>query len=290
MRVSTSLRKTWSANLGSLGPPPRLRVCFALLLLLLAPCIWALDPPAKPEGYVSDFARVVDGATRAQLERYAGNVERLTGAQLAFVTIDSLENEPIEEFANKLYRSWGIGKKGQDEGLLLLLVVRDRRSRIEVGRGLEPVITDGTSGETLRAMRPALRANDYGDAMLVAARSLGDKIAKEKNVSLDQLPEQPRPRTQPEPQGLPWPLIVFGIIFLFFILGNGRRGGGGYGGGGGMGNLITGMILGNMMGRGRGGFGGSSGGGFGGYDSGGGGGFGGFGGGDSGGGGASSDW
>ncbi len=92
---------------------------------------------------------------------------------MAFVTIDSLDGEPVEDFANNLYRAWGIGKKGKDEGLLLLLAVKDRRSRLEIGRGLEGPITDGTSGSVLRQMAPSLRAGDYGDAMLTAAAVSG---------------------------------------------------------------------------------------------------------------------
>lgn len=256
-----------------------------ILLLAATAAFAAVDVATlKPEGYVSDFSHVVDGSIRAQIERYAQRLDRAAGVQLAFVTIDTLEEEPVEDFANRLYRAWGIGKKGQDEGALVLLVVRDHRSRIEVGKGLEPIITDGTSGGILREMRPALRANDFGDAMMLAAQRLGERIAQEKGIKLDE--EAPKPRRAPDPgyQQIPWPVLLFGALLLFWLIGGiGRRGGGGGGGG-----LLTGMILGNMMGRGMSWGGGGRGGGFGGYDS--GDSFGGFGGGDSGGGGASSDW
>src|SRR4051794_16516170 len=87
----------------------------------------------KPEGYVSDFARVIDAQSRAQLEAYSASVQKATGAQLALVTIPSLQGEPIEAVANELARAWGIGQKGQNDGILLLLAVQDRRSRLEVG-------------------------------------------------------------------------------------------------------------------------------------------------------------
>jgi uncharacterized protein len=238
----------------------------------------------KPQGYVSDFANVIDGESRNRIDLYAARLEKAAGAQIAIVTLTTLEGEPIEDVANDLFRRWGIGQKGQDNGLLFLLVIRDRRSRLEVGRGLEPIITDGRAGSTLRQMRPALRESRYGDALWIAATSLGSVIAQDKGVQIDLGgPQAPRPAPQPVYDGIPWPLIIGGLFLLLMIMGRGGRRGGGGGGG-----LIPGLILGQMLG-GRSGYGGRySGGGFGGYDS--GDSFGGFGGGDSGGGGASSNW
>jgi uncharacterized protein len=244
----------------------------------------------KPEGYVSDFARVIDAASRAEIERYAAAINRAAGVEMAFVTIDTLDGESIEDFANNLYRQWGIGKKlgpTRDEGLLLLLVVKEHRSRLEVGRGLEPIITDGTAGSVLRTMRPALRQGQYGDAMLAAARLLGDRITQAKGVSLAEPRPEPRRHDTPVQDQIPWPAFLGGIFLLFWLLNAGRRGRRRYHRGGG--GFLPGIILGNMMGRGMHWGGGHfGGGGFGGYDS--SDSFGGFGGGDSGGGGASSDW
>ena len=258
-----------------------LRVCIALALG--AACGLAVDWKAlKPQGYVSDFAGVIDAQSKAELENYCARVEQQTGAEIALVTIQSLNEEPIEDVANTIYRAWGVGKKGKDEGILLLLAVGDRRDRLEVGYGLEPVLPDGFAGEVLRSMRPSLRQAQYGEALRAAAATIGGRIAQAKGIALDTSLRR-RVRTE-QPQSLPWPLIIGGIALVLLLM----RGGGGRRGDGGFGGFLTGMILGNMMsGRGRG-WGGGSGGGFGGYDS--GGGFGGFGGGDSGGGGASSDW
>jgi uncharacterized protein len=256
------------------------------LLLCLASLAFGVDWKAlKPEGYVSDFGRVIDAPSKAALERYCARVEQVTGAQMALVTIPTLEGEPIEDVANTIYRAWGVGQKGKNEGIMLLLVINDRRSRLEIGYGLEPILPDGFVGSILREMRPALRTQQYGDAMMAAAQIIGSTIAKSKNVSLDaQLPR--RARRSPG-DSIPWPALLGGVFLVFWLLRAGSRGGRGGGGGG----FLTGLILGNLM-RGGGGWGGGSGGGFGGFDSGGGGGggFGGFGGGDSGGGGASSDW
>jgi uncharacterized protein len=247
-------------------------------VFLLAASLFALDPNSlQPQGYVSDFAHVLDAQSRAQLEDYCGRVEQATGGvEMAMVTIDTLEGEPIEDFANTLFRKWGVGKKGKDEGIMLLLVIKDHRDRIEVGYGLEPILPDGFVGGILRSVRPQLRQGAYGAAMFTAAEQMGTRIAAAKGVSLD-FSLRPIARDVPARPGLPLPAIIIGIIILLLLL---RGGGGGF---------FTGLLLGNLLGRGRGG-GGWGGGGFGGYDSGAGGGFGGFGGGDSGGGGASSGW
>lgn len=249
---------------------------------LCASAVWAVEWKAlKPQGYVSDFAGVIDAATRNQLEAYCAIVERSTGAQMALVTIPSLEGEPAEDVANTIYRAWGVGQKGQNEGILLLLAIRDRKDRLEVGYGLEPILPDGLDGSILREMRPALRRNDYGDAVMAAAQTIGSAIAKGKNVQLlARLPRRNRPSVS---TGLPWPVLIGGLFLVLWLM---RAGGPrGFGGGGG-GGFLPWLVLGNIMGRSTWGSRGS--GGFGGFDS--GDGFGGFGGGDSGGGGASSDW
>ena len=256
-----------------------------LPVLCLAASAFALDLKSlKPQGYVSDFAHALDAQSRAQLEDYCGRVEKATGVQMAIVTLDTLDGNPIEDVANTLYRQWGVGKKGKDEGIMLLVAIKDHRDRIEVGYGLEPILPDGFVGSVLREARPLMRQGAYGQGILAAAEEMGTRIAASKGVALDFSLRPARSRPAPTGTHIPFPLIIIGIIVLIFLFSRG--------GGGGGGNFLIGMILGNLLGRGgRGGWGG--GGGFGGYDSGGGGGgggFGGFGGGDSGGGGASGDW
>src|SRR5579862_4621617 len=190
---STSDGKIWSAD----RIKPRMKTLrrLALATLCTLSAAWAVDWKAlKPQGYVSDFANVVDARSRAALERYCARVEQLTGAQMALVTLPTLEGEPIEDVTNTIYRAWGVGQKGKNEGIMLLLVVRDRRSRLEVGYGLEPILPDGLSGDVLREMRPALRQKDYGDALVAAAQTIGSTIAQAKHVSLTQtLPRRNRP-------------------------------------------------------------------------------------------------
>jgi uncharacterized protein len=251
----------------------------ALVICALTGSLSALDLKSlKPRGYVSDFANVLDAQSRARLEAYCGRVEQVTGAQMALVTIPSLDGNPIEDVTNALYRQWGVGKKGKDEGIMLLLAIQDHRDRIEVGYGLEPILPDGFDGSITRSIQPLLRQGAYGPAMIAAAQQIGSAIARAKGVT-PQAGARPRYRETSRGRGLPWPAIIIGIVVLIFLLRSGGRGGGGF---------LAGMLLGNLLGGGGRG-GGWSGGGFGG-GGGGGGGFGGFGGGDSGGGGASGSW
>ncbi len=248
----------------------RLALSFALALSAFA-VDWT---KLKPEGYVSDFAHVLDPASRESIDRYLAAVEKASGAQIAIVTVDTLDREPIDDVANKLYRQFGVGQKGKNEGALFLLAVADRKSRLEVGYGLEPIVPDGVAGDILRAMRPALRAEQYGPALIEASRVLGTKIALGKNITIaETLPARQfregasERRSSASNQRVVQILILVGVIALFALFN--RRRGGGYGSGP--------WII-----PGGGGFGGGGGGG--------GSSWGGFGGGDSGGGGASSDW
>jgi uncharacterized protein len=264
--------------------PPRILSVAVALALVVCPAL-ALDvTKLNYTGYVNDFAGVIDASHKAQIEAYCANLESQTGAQFAVVTVASLEDEPLEDSATKLFVKWGIGKKTTDEGLLLFLAIKERKQRAELGYGLESIISDGYTGETLRGVRPILRQGDYGGAVLAVLQRFGAKVAQAKNVQLVGEAPEPQVRQREVTDGIPWPIIIFGILLLLSLLGS--RGGGRRGGGG-MGGFLPGLILGNLS-RGYGG--GWRGGGFGGYDSGGSGGFGGFGGGSSGGGGASSDW
>lgn len=274
---------------------PRVYVCLCVLILFLA----AFTSPVRavsvasipaPTGYVNDFANVVDPAQKQQLEAFCTKVEQELGVQFALVTVDTLDGQPIEDFANELFRKWGVGTKKDNQGVLLLLVVKDRKSRIETGRGIEPFLTDGFSGSILRSMIPQLRANDYGAALISGSREMANQIAQGKNLPFSEnvAPVRPAPRDD-SGGGIPIPLIIFGVLFVLMFFLSRRGGGGGYRGGGG-GGFLTGMILSNLLNSGRGGGGGWGGGGGFGGGSGGGGGFGGFGGGDSGGGGASGGW
>lgn len=246
----------------------------------------------KPQGYVTDLAGVINPATRQKIELLATELEQKTGAQIAVVTVNSLEGETREQYAADLYKQLGIGAKGKDNGALLLIAPKERQYKIEIGYGLEPVINDARAGDVGRDMVPDLRKGDYSAAALLGTSEIADMIATDAGVQLTGLPQRrARPQKREAPWWLPFALILGFFLLIKFLSKAGRKGGGPRGGSGGMGSALPWILLGNSMGGSRGGsWGGGWGGSSGGWGGGGGGGFGGFGGGSSGGGGAGGSW
>jgi uncharacterized protein len=256
-------------------------------------------------GHVNDFANVLDQQTKAKLELWLTNFENMTGTQIAVVTVTSLEDRPIEEYANALYRGWGIGAKTgehKDKGALLLVAVQDRRTRLEVGYGLEGDLPDGLAGEIIRRMRPELQRGQYSEAMTSGVRTLLDTLAEKWNVNIAGIEDRRyayrAPAQQPIGGGVGSLICLLVGILIFFLLISalskaGRRGNG-RGGAGRPGAGDLWWLYPIIFNRGGGTFGGGSWGNTGGWgDRGGwsgGGGWGGFGGGSSGGGGASDSW
>jgi uncharacterized protein len=262
---------------------------FFLLLLLICsitpPALAQTTIPAKPTGYVSDFANVLSPNARAQLTALCTEVNDKAKAQIFVVTVPSLDGQPIEDYSLNLATKWGVGPKQTSSGVLLLLAAKDRQYRFEVGYGLEPILPDGKVGGFGREAVPYLRAGNYDAAMMLMTRRVADVIAGDRGVTLSGGPLPPARTERPagtEVGGI-WTLILLGI-FIFFVF-KMMSGGSGRGRGGGSGWWI-GPMIGSTMGRGGWGGGGFGGGGFGG----GGGGFSGGGGGSFGGGGASGSW
>jgi uncharacterized protein len=222
----------------------------------------------KPTNYVNDFAGVLDPSTVAQLNSVCQQIDEKAHAQIAVVIVKSLDGSDIESYAVALYKQWGIGSKATDHGVLILLATQDRRYRVEVGYGLEPILPDGKVGAFGREAAPLLNQNDYNGAVTLLTMRVADVIAQDAGIQLTGArPRAPTSREEPK-KGMSLTGIIF-LIVVFLILVSTRFGR----------LLLFSMLLG---GRGGGGY---SGGGFGG-----GGGFGSFGGGSSGGGGASGSW
>ncbi len=250
---------------------PGAKIALAAALIVALAFLLHAEPISQlnPTNYVNDFAGVLDPNTVAQLNSLCQQVDQKAHAQIAVVTIKSLDGSDIESYAVALYKQWGIGRKGTDQGVLILLATQDRRYKVEVGYGLEPILPDGKVGGFGREAVPLLKQNDFNGAVALLTMRVADVIAQDAGIQLTGA--QPRaPTTRQEPdKGLSLAGIIF-LIVIFLILVSTRFGR----------LLLFSMLLG-----GRGG-GYSGGGGFGG----GGGGFGGFGGGSSGGGGASGSW
>ena len=190
-----------------------------LLAFTLAGALQAQKLP-EPVGFVNDFAGVIDPASSAEMEAIARALQQKTGAEIAVVTVNSIEPYgTIDEYSIELATSWGVGKKGEDTGILLLLAMQERKIKMEVGYGLEGVIPDGLAGEILdQSVLPALKAGEYGTGMLRGVQAVAGIIAKEYDVDLGdyQLEESVRYTRTNIPVGL----IVFILFALFF--GGGR--------------------------------------------------------------------
>jgi uncharacterized protein len=259
----------------------------AILWILLGAVLAAAEPVASlhPSNYVNDFAGVLDTATQARLNDLCFQVEQKAHAQIAVVTVKSTDGEDVFSYAVDLYQKWGIGKKGSDRGVLILLATQDRKFGASVGYGLEPILPDGKIGGFRREVVPYLTSGDYAAGLSLMTSEIADVIAKDAGVTLNTQPPLAATRPRPSPGGGVGAVVVLFILFFIVIsilraLFRGGGGGRGSGGSGFWSGLLWGMLLNNMGGgRGGGGFGGFGGGG-------GGGGFGGFGGGSTGGGGS----
>jgi len=194
----------------------RILILASFICLVAATCAWA-SIPAKPQGWVSDFAGIMSDMIKPQVDALCAEVKKSTGAEIAVVTVPSLEDMSIEEYAVKLFEKWGIGEKGKDNGVLFLIAPNERKTRIEVGYGLEPVITDGRAGEIIReTVIPFFRAGDYNQGILHGSMQIAALITGE-----DFVPSVPIPRPEPRPDEPTWPVKVGIILFfsLFITLG-----------------------------------------------------------------------
>lgn len=264
-----------------------LLLCAAFLCLVFAR---AEDIKSiHPAGYVTDLAGVIDAEKNASLEALCTELEQKTGAQMAIITVRSLDGQSVEDYAVDLFKQLGIGSKKSDRGVLLLLAPNERKYHIETGYGIESVINDARAGDAGRAMVPFLRQGDYGSAIETGAWQLAKYIADDSNVTLSGQPPAHQFRRESGGGGIGLFWIFLGLILLFSFIGRSSAGRGGGSGGGGLLWFLLGMMASNAGRGSRGGWGaGGFGGGSGGWS--GGGGFGGFGGGSSGGGGASGSW
>ena len=217
-------------------------------------------------GYVNDFAGVMDQNTIGSLNSEISSFNRKTGIQIAVVTVKDTGDMGIDEYANRLFKHWGVGVKGLDNGVMLIAAMKEKRVRIEVGYGLEPALTDEQSGVILRHdVIPAFKQGQFSQGIL--AGTLGIINSLSKSIKRGDISSHALAGTAGRNRGPGTMNMILGILlFLVFIYFAIRH------------PFLTLMFLGGGFGGGGGGFGG------------GGGGFGGFGGGMSGGGGASGGW
>jgi uncharacterized protein len=141
-------------------------------MLAPAPAPAAL-PAAEPGRRVYDFANVIADADRRTLADEIAAVEQATSAQVAVVTVTSLERHTVEEYANHLFNAWGLGDRDRHNGVLLLVAPTERRTRIEVGWGLEPLLPDELCGDILaERVIPRFKTGDYSAGIVDGTREI----------------------------------------------------------------------------------------------------------------------
>jgi uncharacterized protein len=259
----------------------RIAASFVFLLLLAAPA--AAAPTFPPlTGRVVDDAHVLSDNARGQLSQKLEDLESRTGRQLVVVTLASLQGYEIADYGYQLGRAWGIGQKKENNGVLFIVVPSEHKVRIEVGYGLEPILTDALSSVILeRNVLPKFRDGDVEGGIVAGADAIVEQLTLDAPKAKARVAEAEQERARPHIN----PLIV--LLVFFFVLSIMRRVFRGTGVGGLW--LLPFLFSGGGGGwRGRDRFGGFGGGGFGGGSF-GGGGFSG-GGGSFGGGGASGSW
>jgi uncharacterized protein len=149
----------------------------ALLLCLGWSGLAGAEFPKHPEGKVSDFAQALSSTAKDTVLTLAEDLEKTNGAQLAVVTVPSLDGLTVEEYANKLFNLWGVGHKGKDDGVLFLIAPTEHKVRIEVGYGLEGTINDGKAGRILdESVVPYFKANDYSQGIVSGSQHIAAAI------------------------------------------------------------------------------------------------------------------
>lgn len=236
-------------------------VLLLLVVLLQTFCaaagLEAAEIPPKPQAgtniYVQDYADVISPASEKIIYSLGRELDAKTTAQVSVLTVPTLDGEPIESYALNVLRSWGIGSKDKNNGVLIVVATQDRQSRIEVGYGLEGALPDGLTGRIQdQTMLPFFREGQYDKGIVNGYAATAATVAQEYNVKLEGVSYNPPAQKQQEDSLPLWAelllgaavvvlLIVDNLFFggfitrmlIFSLFRGGRGGGGGFGGGSG---------------------------------------------------------
>jgi uncharacterized protein len=195
-----------------------------VLALFLAQAPVFAEPVSQlhPSNYVNDFAHVLDPGTEAQLNDLCQQIDDKAKAQIAVVTINTLDGEPIESYAVDLFQKWGIGSKSTNRGVLILIAIKDRRYRTEVGYGLEPILPDGKVGGIWREALPMLKQGDYDSAIKQTTEKVASVIAEDAGVQLTGAGAATGERSPPAAH-IPFAAVLLLVLIVIIILGTPLR-------------------------------------------------------------------
>jgi uncharacterized membrane protein YgcG len=178
---------------------------------MLALPVWAQEHYPTPQDRVNDFAQVLDASTREKLNALITEVEQHTTAEIAVVVVQTTAPVTPKQYATEIFNRWGVGKKGTDNGVIILLAVQDRRVEIETGYGVEGILPDGKMGEIIRTtMIPFFKESRWGEGLLAGTQHIAQVLRAQ-----DQVLQTPAP---PAASALTWRGVLFGLGWVYFFL------------------------------------------------------------------------
>jgi len=212
------------------------KICFLSIFLLATLFAYAENTP-QPQGWVNDFAGVISSGYKDKLAVLIGELEEKTAAEIAVVTIDSISPYDEKEYARLLFDNWRPGKKGKDNGVLILLAIKERRWRIETGYGLEGILPDGLGGEIGRNyMVPYFKEGKYSEGLYYGVAAIAKVIAGDAKTNINSLEGVALKKIQGQGGdsiflyfflpifffiwNLPWPFFIgfpFTLLFVIFF-------------------------------------------------------------------------
>lgn len=225
---------------------PLFRIVIITCLLLQSAFLFALDVPPLT-GPVNDYARLFNGSDLRELNNYLYALDQKSDLQIAILTIPSLEDENLEDYSIRVAEQWKIGQKGKDSGVIFVIAAQEHKLRIEVGYGLEGLITDVQSSRIIRSiMIPAFQKGEYGKGTLLGVKNVAGLALQDESLISQEVKN-----ADDDDDFLSIPLVIilivvflFGARFmpggffwplLFLSSGRGGRSSGSFGGGSGRG-------------------------------------------------------
>lgn len=192
--------------------------------LLAAGSVFAQGSLPKPAGRVNDFAELLGAPARAALEQRLQDVETKTSSEIAVATVKSLDGMSVEEYANRLFKEWGVGQAKTDNGVLILVAPNEREMRIEVGYGLEGVLPDGLAGEIRdEHFLPRFRDDDYAGGITAGVNRIADIVEKNQVLTPEELARFSSASSDDVPVFILVPFLGIFVAIGSFMVGMGLR-------------------------------------------------------------------
>jgi len=163
------------------------------MVLLLSSVAFGAEVFPTRQGLINDFANVIPPDVKVKIDARSRDILKKTATTIAVVTLPTLGENYTSDYANRLYKAWGIGKKGASKGVLIFVAVKERKVRIETGYGVEGILPDGKVGEILRSeILPHFKKNDYGTGLLNAVNAVARVIEEDAKANPATSQAQPK--------------------------------------------------------------------------------------------------